>query len=103
MTIRDLHEQYISYQTAFNKLTVEISRRQHYKDAAENIVKGMMSQLTAMTEGESNMVSLFVTSLTYVVYFQKRIKYVAVSMPNMAPTCQKIFAFVSAILRLGGK
>ncbi|XP_006459322.1 hypothetical protein AGABI2DRAFT_184045 [Agaricus bisporus var. bisporus H97] len=52
LTIRDLHEQYISYQTAFNKLTVEISRRQHYKDAAENIVKGMMSQLTAMTEEE---------------------------------------------------
>jgi autophagy-related protein 17 len=64
LTVKDLHEQYISYQTAFNKLTVEIARRQHYKEAAENIVKGMMSQLTAMAEGESNTllphVSLFI-------------------------------------------
>jgi len=52
LTIRDLHERYISYQTAFNKLIVEITRRQYYKEAAENIVKGMMDQLRAMSEGE---------------------------------------------------
>ncbi|KAF5359683.1 hypothetical protein D9756_003340 [Leucocoprinus leucothites] len=55
LTIRDLHERYVSYQTAFNKLIVEIARRQHYKEAAENIVKGMIAQLTAMTEEEDQM------------------------------------------------
>lgn len=54
LTIRDLHERYVCYQTAFNKLIVEIARRRHYKEAAENIVKGMMSQLTAMTDGEKD-------------------------------------------------
>lgn len=52
LTIRDLRGRYISYQTAFNKLIVEITRRQYYKEAAENIVKGMMDQLRAMSEGE---------------------------------------------------
>jgi len=52
LTIRDLRGRYISYQTAFNKLIVEITRRHYYKEAAENIVKGMMDQLRAMSEGE---------------------------------------------------
>jgi len=52
LTIRDLRGRYISYQTAFNELIVEITRRQYYKEAAENIVKGMMDQLRAMSEGE---------------------------------------------------
>ncbi|KAF9453428.1 hypothetical protein P691DRAFT_719521 [Macrolepiota fuliginosa MF-IS2] len=52
LTIRDLHERYVSYQTAFNKLIIEVARRQHYKEAAENIVNGMVSQLKAMTEEE---------------------------------------------------
>ncbi|KXN91701.1 Autophagy-related protein 17 [Leucoagaricus sp. SymC.cos] len=59
LTIRDLHERYVSYQTAFNKLIIEIARRRHYKEAAENIVKGMMSQLTAMTEEEDQVRRLF--------------------------------------------
>ncbi len=52
LTIRDLHERYVSYRTAFNKLIVEIARRRYYKEATENIVKGMIDQLMAMTEGE---------------------------------------------------
>ncbi|KAJ3566149.1 hypothetical protein NP233_g7185 [Leucocoprinus birnbaumii] len=52
LTIKDLHERYVAYQTAFNKLIIEIARRRHYKEAAENIVKGMLAQLTAMAEEE---------------------------------------------------
>ncbi|KAK1226570.1 Autophagy- protein 17 [Marasmius sp. AFHP31] len=51
-TIEDLHERYVLYQIAFRKLVVEISRRRLYKEAAENIVKGMMAQLESMTEEE---------------------------------------------------
>ncbi|KAF5392168.1 hypothetical protein D9757_001415 [Collybiopsis confluens] len=52
LTVEDLQQRYISYQTAFLKLVLEISRRRLYKEAAENIVRGMMEQLTAMTEEE---------------------------------------------------
>jgi autophagy-related protein 17 len=44
----------VSYQTAFNKLILELARRSQYREAAENIVRGMMSQLEAMTEGTSH-------------------------------------------------
>jgi len=37
---------------AFNKLILEIGRRRQYREAAENIVKGMMKQLESMTEGK---------------------------------------------------
>ncbi|KAJ7052605.1 autophagy-related protein 17 [Mycena amicta] len=52
-TLEHLHERYIAYQTAFNKLLLEIARRRQYREAAENIVRGMMSQLAAMTDEES--------------------------------------------------
>ncbi|KAJ3874023.1 autophagy-related protein 17 [Lentinula edodes] len=52
LTVEDLQQQFISYQTAFRKLILEIARRRVYKEAAENIVRGMMDQLTAMTEEE---------------------------------------------------
>ncbi|KAF7312338.1 Kinase activator [Mycena indigotica] len=52
-TLEHLHEHYVAYQTAFNKLLLEIARRRQYREAAENIVRGMMSQLGAMTEEES--------------------------------------------------
>ncbi|KAJ7475766.1 autophagy-related protein 17 [Mycena latifolia] len=53
LTVEHLHERYVSYRTAFNKLMLEIARRRQYREAAENIVRGMMSQLAAMTEEES--------------------------------------------------
>ncbi|KAF7316900.1 Rab guanyl-nucleotide exchange factor [Mycena chlorophos] len=52
-TLEHLHAHYVQYQTAFNKLLLEIARRRQYREAAENIVRGMMSQLAAMTEEES--------------------------------------------------
>jgi autophagy-related protein 17 len=50
-TVEHLHQRFVSYRTAFNKLMLEIARRRQYREAAENIVRGMMSQLAAMTEG----------------------------------------------------
>lgn len=38
---------------AFNKLILEIARRRQYREAAENIVKGMMRQLESMSEGRT--------------------------------------------------
>lgn len=42
---------YTTYQMSFNKLLLEVARRRQYKEAAEHIVRGMMEQLHAMTEG----------------------------------------------------
>ncbi|KAF7330456.1 Kinase activator [Mycena venus] len=53
LTVEHLHQRFVSYRTAFNKLMLEIARRRQYREAAENIVRGMMSQLAAMTEEES--------------------------------------------------
>ncbi|KAG6822839.1 hypothetical protein H0H93_004746, partial [Arthromyces matolae] len=50
LTIEHLRERFVSYQTAFNKLILELARRTQYREAVENIVRGMMSQLSAMTE-----------------------------------------------------
>ena len=50
-TLEHLHEQYIAYRMAFTKLLLEIARRRQYKEAAENIVQGMMRQLESMSEG----------------------------------------------------
>jgi len=56
-TLDHLHERYVLYQTAFNKLVLEIARRRQYREAAENIVKGMMAQLEATSEGTPNSLS----------------------------------------------
>lgn len=49
--LQQLHEQYVAYRMAFNKLLLEIARRRQYREAAENIAHGMMRQLESMTEG----------------------------------------------------
>jgi autophagy-related protein 17 len=51
LTLEHLHDRYLSYQTAFSKLILELARRRQYREAAENIVRGMMGQLEAMAEG----------------------------------------------------
>ena len=53
LTLEHLHERYVAYRMAFNKLILEIGRRRQYREAAENIVTGMMKQLDSMTEGNS--------------------------------------------------
>ncbi|KAG5721930.1 Autophagy-related protein 17 [Termitomyces sp. T112] len=59
LTIEHLRDRFISYQTAFNKLILELARRRQYREAVENIVRGMMSQLVAMTEEEIQVRSHF--------------------------------------------
>ncbi|KAG6900219.1 hypothetical protein C0993_001288 [Termitomyces sp. T159_Od127] len=59
LTIEHLRDRFVSYQTAFNKLILELARRRQYREAAENIVRGMVSQLTAMTEEETQVRSHF--------------------------------------------
>jgi len=52
LTPEDLYHRFLSYQTSFSKLMVEIARRRQYREAADKIVDGMMAQLEAMTEEE---------------------------------------------------
>ncbi|OCH95414.1 hypothetical protein OBBRIDRAFT_720633 [Obba rivulosa] len=52
MTIESLHHRFTSYQCAYNRLLLELARRRQYREAAEKIVQGMVSQLDAMAEEE---------------------------------------------------
>ncbi|KAJ7581262.1 autophagy-related protein 17 [Mycena floridula] len=52
LTVEHLHQRFVYYQAAFNKLILEIARRQLYRESAENIVRGMTAQLNAMAEEE---------------------------------------------------
>lgn len=58
VTIAHLQQQYTAYQLAYNKLLLEMGRRRQYREAAENIVKGMINQLNAMTEGSCSLLGL---------------------------------------------
>ena len=51
INIEELQTQFTEYQLSYNKLVVEMGRRSQYREAAENIVRGMIDQLAAMTEG----------------------------------------------------
>jgi len=51
ITIEELQTQFTEYQLSYNKLVVEMGRRLQYREAAENIVRGMIDQLAALTEG----------------------------------------------------
>lgn len=64
LTLEHLHERYVAYRMAFNKLILEIGRRRQYREAAENIVKGMMKQLESMTEGNC---FLFFCLISYIL------------------------------------
>jgi autophagy-related protein 17 len=52
--LSELSNHYTMYQHSFRKLLVEVARRRHYKEAADQIVRGMNSQLEAMAEGTSH-------------------------------------------------
>lgn len=60
LTLEDLHQRFLSYQTSFDKLLVEIARRRQYREAAEKIVEGMMAQLETMAEGSCYPISTLV-------------------------------------------
>ena len=57
ITIEELQTQFTEYQLSYNKLVVEMGRRLQYREAAENIVRGMIDQLAAMTEGSRPILS----------------------------------------------
>ncbi|KIM84999.1 hypothetical protein PILCRDRAFT_67316 [Piloderma croceum F 1598] len=52
LPLEDLHHRYVSYQTSFNKLLIEIARRRQYREAADKIVHSMMATLQSMSEDE---------------------------------------------------
>jgi len=52
VAIEDLIRQFNAYRLSYGKLLVEIARRRQYKEAAENIVRSMMAQLEAMSDGK---------------------------------------------------
>jgi len=51
--MEELQTQFTEYQLSYNKLVGEMGRRLQYREAAENIVRGMIDQLAAMAEGSS--------------------------------------------------
>lgn len=51
MAIEDLIRQFNAYRLSYDKLLIEIARRQQYKEAAEDIVRSMMALLGAMSDG----------------------------------------------------
>ncbi|KAF8626129.1 hypothetical protein AX15_005077 [Amanita polypyramis BW_CC] len=51
LTLEQLHDRYVSYQTAYNKLVLEMGRRRQYCEAVQHIVRGMAKQLEDMTMG----------------------------------------------------
>lgn len=53
ITLEELHRQFEEYRRAFDHLLVEIQRRTHYRDAVEEIVKGMGRELIALSQGSS--------------------------------------------------
>ncbi|KAK7050959.1 Autophagy-related protein 17 [Paramarasmius palmivorus] len=85
-TIDHLHDRYVAYRIAFQKLVIEIARRRNYKEAAENIVRGMMSQLDAMTEVS-----------------QKNVKFGSISTMHTELIFQRISVYASRIHQQDGK
>ena len=59
---------------AFNKLILEIGRRRQYREAAENIVKGMMKQLESMTEGKCFLLVTYIMTLIYFIIEETRVR-----------------------------
>ena len=51
VAIEDLIRQFNAYRLSYGKLLIEIARRRQYKEAAENIVRSMVTQLEAMSDG----------------------------------------------------
>jgi len=51
LRLDDLRHYFVQFQHSFRKLLIEVARRRHYKEAADQIVRGMMSQLAALAEG----------------------------------------------------
>lgn len=51
VAVDDLHHRYTSYQFSFDKLLLELGRRRHWHETAENIVRSTIRQLDDLAEG----------------------------------------------------
>ncbi|KAL5526388.1 ATG17 [Sanghuangporus sanghuang] len=60
-TLEHLCITYTQYETSFNSLLLELERRRRYRDAAEEIVRGMARQLDAMRNEETQVRETFFT------------------------------------------
>lgn len=94
LTLDDLHHRFLSYQTSFNKLLVEIARRRQYREAADKIVEGMMGQLDAMADGPCFILFALSSLNMAILLEQKSAKSERNSIRSMAAIYQQIFAFV---------
>jgi hypothetical protein len=70
LALSGLTQHYTSFQFSFRRLLVEMARRGHYKEAADQIVRGMMVQLEAMAEGMSALLSHFIY-FYHVIFFRR--------------------------------
>ena len=70
LTLQHLHERYVAYRMAFNKLILEIGRRIQYREAAENIAKGMMKQLDFMTQGNCFLLLLVISNNSNITHYR---------------------------------
>ena len=70
--MEELYHRYTSYQYSYNKLVIELARRQQYCEAAKKIVDGMRSQLEAMTEGMWRTCLKIIFNLTTYSYEEER-------------------------------
>jgi hypothetical protein len=92
VAIEDLIRRFTAYRLSHSKLLVEIARRRQYKEAAENIVRSMVAQLEAMSDG------MFRYSIALYAYLsrtmsQKSDWFANLSMRNTARICPLIFVF----------
>ncbi|KAG8860805.1 autophagy protein 17 [Serendipita sp. 411] len=55
IAISTLQETYVKYRAAYGSLVQEMSRRQKYREAVEEIIQGMNEQLRAMRQGTSHL------------------------------------------------
>lgn len=53
-TVEDLFSRFTSYEYSYSKLLLELGRRRQYKEAAEKVVQGMLTQLEAMVDGKAH-------------------------------------------------
>lgn len=114
LVVEDLHHRFVQYQSSFHKLLIEIARRRQYREAAEKIVEGMMSQLDALFSGKSRSSALFPDHLISLTHpsthlpnindvAQRKARYAKTSMPSTAPISRQTFVSVSRTRRRGGR
>ncbi len=99
VVLEQLHDRYVSYQTAYNKLVLEMARRRHYCEAVERIVRGMAKQLEEMTMGKLSLTEFPNSDLLS----QMSLEYGVYLIPSMADIFLKTSAFTLKTCQPSGK